>query len=195
MKKKWSRRKFLEAGIAGSMVLRGAPGAGFVPLSSPASQDKGRVASGLGDRHRKVLLAAMDELIPAGDGMPAASEAGVMEYLTGLVDTMPQLKAQLQKALDQLERISRRRFRKDILSLKRQERVEALKELERGDVASHFAALRDYVYEGYYLQPRVWGLLGYQFYATHVAGPRMKPFDESVLAQVRKMPKLYREVK
>ena len=29
---------------------------------------------------------------------------------------------------------------------------------------------------------------------TNESGPHMKPFDDSVLAKVRKMPKLYREV-
>ena len=55
-------------------------------------------------------------------------------------------------------------------------------------------ALRDLVYEAYYTQPRVWKLIGYEFNPTNEAGPHLKPFDESVLAQVKKMPRRYREV-
>ncbi len=194
MRKDWTRREFLGAGVSGSMVLRRDPGASFVPITYPPLQAKQR-ASGLSARQRNVLRAAADEIIPSADGMPAASEAGVMEYLDALVGSMPQLKGLLQKALDQLERISRRSFQKDFSSLERGQRVEALEELERRASPDLFATLRDYVYEGYYLRPKVWGLLGYQFYPTHGSGPRMKPFDEGVLAQVRKMPKLYREVK
>lgn len=80
------------------------------------------------------------------------------------------------------------------VGLPRAERIEALKEFERLDTQKLFSSLRDYVYEAYYTQPRVWKLIGYEFYATNKSGPPMKAFDESPLAQVRKKPKLYKEV-
>ena len=42
-------------------------------------------------------------------------------------------------------------------------------------------------------QPQIWKLIGYEFYPTDHQGPHMKPFDESVLAEVMKKPKFYRE--
>jgi hypothetical protein len=73
------------------------------------------------------------------------------------------------------------------------QRVEILTELETRS-SEVFAKLRDLVYESYYTQPSVWKLIGYELYPTNESGPQMKPFDDSVLAKVRKMPKLYREV-
>ncbi|MGH9938407.1 MAG: gluconate 2-dehydrogenase subunit 3 family protein, partial [Blastocatellia bacterium] len=58
-----------------------------------------------------------------------------------------------------------------------------------------FALLRDLVYEGYYTSPKAWPQLGYEFHPTSRRGPAMQPFDESILAQVRKRPKSYREAK
>jgi hypothetical protein len=66
--------------------------------------------------------------------------------------------------------------------------------LEKRTAPKCFSTLRDSVYEAYYIQPQVWKLIDYEFYPTDQPGPRMKPFDEAVLAQVRKLPKLYREV-
>jgi hypothetical protein len=73
--------------------------------------------------------------------------------------------------------------------------VDALKRLERRPPAELFATLRDFTYEAYYTRPKVWKLIGYEFYPTNQSGPRMEPFDEAVLAQVRKMPRLYREAR
>jgi hypothetical protein len=57
-----------------------------------------------------------------------------------------------------------------------------------------FKVLRDFTYEAYYLQPKVWKLIGYEFHPTNERGPSMKPFDESALGEVRKRPRYYREV-
>ena len=57
-----------------------------------------------------------------------------------------------------------------------------------------FAKLRDLVYESYYTQPSVWKLIGYELHPTNESGPNMSPFDDSVLAKVAKMRKLYREI-
>ena len=58
---------------------------------------------------------------------------------------------------------------------------------------AQFAVLRDFVYEAYYTQPQVWKLIDYQFHATDHEGPRMKPFDEAVIAKVRTKPVYFRK--
>ncbi len=140
----------------------------------------------------RVLRAAMDEIIPAADGMPAASAVGGVAYLDRLA-RQAQFKKQFEGVLAALGEASRRLFGKSFLALPRAERVTALAELEKA-VPESFRALRDCVYEAYYTRPQVWKLLGYESHLTNQAGPRMKPFDEAALAKVRKMPKLYREV-
>ncbi len=195
MKKKLSRRKFLKAGLSSTLVVSGGAAAGFVPTRlRAAGQAEKPVSPGFGRHARAVLRAAMDEIIPGSGSMPAASEVGGVEYLDKLAREAPEIKKDLEKSLAALDELSTKHFGKDFPSLSRADRVEALKKLEKQAPQEIFAGLRDYVYEAYYTRPQVWKLIGYEFHPTNQAGPNMKPFDESVLAEVRKKPKLYREV-
>lgn len=205
MNRKWTRRKFLETGLQGSVVVGSAvaagamPGtrAGAAPQTTPPP-DQGRTerrsarVSGLGQAQRELLQAAMDQIIPAGDGMPAASEVGGVEYLDRLASESPEIKVDLEKSLTALQGLSTKRLGKDFTALSPGDRVEALKKLE-GQQPEAFGMLRDYIYESYYTQSKVWKLIGYEFYPTNTGGPKMRSFDESVLTKVKMMPKLYRE--
>jgi hypothetical protein len=195
MKKSWTRRKFLESTLKSSIVAGGALGAGvIVPAepreSRPAEENTGVLVA----KQRKLLRVAMDEIIPAGNGMPAASEVGGVEYLARIARENPQIKRELQKSLAALAELSQEQFGKEFTSLSQPERVEALKKFEAQRPKQNFAKLRDHVYEAYYTQPKIWQQLGYSFYPTDGLGPKMRPFDPSSLDRVRKMGKLYREI-
>ena len=182
----FTRRRFLSTTVAGSLAVGAAHAKGGRVSLRPAS-------AGLDPRLRKSLRAIMDEIIPAGDGMPAASQAGGLEYLERVSRQEPQIGADLEQALHALERLTESRFHAGLASVTTSQRVEILTALETQS-SEVFARLRDHVYEAYYTQPKIWKLIGYDFYPTNESGPRMKPFDESVLSNVRKMPRLYREV-
>lgn len=186
MRRKLTRRKFLGASVAGALVLK---------TTSPdlAATFSGRARGPLTPGDQRTLRAAMDEIIPAGDGMPSASEAGGEAYLNRLATQDEPFCEQLKKSLSHLQQISSKQFGREFSRLPSDQRVSALRKLERTSPAD-FRALRDDVYESFYTQPRVWRLLGYEFYPTNSSGPYMKPFDESALAEVRKKPKHYREV-
>src|SRR5215472_13747331 len=177
---KLARRRFLSTTLGGWLALGGAPPkkVGQGP-SQPAS-------AGLDHRRRESLRAAMDEIIPRRDGMPAASDVGGLEYLERVGLAESEIAADLQQALDSLGRLSESRFRAAFAKLSSPQRVEILSALET-DSPEVFGRLRDHVYESYYTQPRVWKLIGYDFYPTNASGPHMKPFDDSLLAKVRKM--------
>jgi len=192
--KKWSRRKFLGTGVVGSIAIRGAAAAVLSSVHEEGKTQQPTSASGaLETRDRDSLRIAMDEIIPAGDGMPAASEVGGVDYLDKLAGRHKEAAKKLRESLGALERLSKERFKATFLSLSHEQRMQSLTALEKGDVGS-FKALRDYVYEAYYTRPAVWKLIGYEFHPTDELGPRMKPFDEAALAEVRKKPKYYREV-
>jgi hypothetical protein len=144
------------------------------------------------DKH-DFLRAVIDEIIPAGNGMPAASEAGVLAYLEHLADQNPDFGKTLVQSLGFLEELSQSQLHKKFLWLAPPQRVLVLQKMEKLRPDS-FSFLRDYTYEGYYTQPKIWSLMGYEFKPTNGAAPHMKPFDESILDQVRKKPKYYREV-
>jgi hypothetical protein len=190
VKKMLSRRSFLRAGLAGSLAIgSGAMVGSSVVAAAPDTTSSDRHDS---DKHT-LLRAVIDEIIPAGKGMPAASEAGVSRYLEGVADQDPDFRKALDQSLRTLEELSQSRLHKKFLWLATPERVLILQYMEKLRPES-FSFLRDYTYEGYYTQPKIWSLMGYQFKPTNGAAPHMKPFDESVLDRVRNKPKYYREV-
>ncbi len=195
MKKKWTRRKFLETGLKGSLVVGGAVG-GLRPAVAQRRVARPKLPwPGLDARERESLRAAMDELIPSGDGMPSASEVGGVDYLERLARELPDFRRDLEKALTTLEEVSQKLHGKSFSSLSGAERVEVLEQFERRAAPKIFASLRDSVCEAYYTNPQVWKLVGYELYPTNQPGPHMKPFDETMLAEVRKRPRLYREAR
>ncbi len=198
MKKRWTRRGFLQTSLGGTLSARSTL-AGVAlqnqiadAQSSPKTNEPGPAA--FTKPQRNLLRSAMDEIIPAADGMPAASEAGCDQYLEKVAAQSPDIRKNLTKSLAALDALSRKQFGQSFTDLPPASRIEALGKMEKGIDALHFGVLRDYVYEAYYLQPRVWKLIGYEFHPTNLGGPQMQPFDGSALAKVRKMPKLYREV-
>jgi hypothetical protein len=177
-RKRWTRRDFLEAG-SGTAAL--------VTFIQPAR------AAAFTTGERAALTAAMDEMIPAADGMPAASQVGGLDYLERVAPQIAGLHDRLRQGLAHLESESQRHFRRPFVKLSRARRVEVLQAVERFVAPEFFTTLRDFVYEAYYTRPEIWKRMGYEFYSTDHAGPHMKPFDESVLAQVKKRGKHYRE--
>ncbi len=151
------------------------------------------VSAALGPGQPESLRAAMGQIVPASDGMPAASAVGGLEYIARVCQQELQIRVDLEQALDALGRLSESRFHAAFASTSSAQQVATLTALE-AQSPDVFTKLRDLVYESYYTQPSVWKLIGYELHPTNESGPRMKPFDESVLTKVRKMPKLYREV-
>jgi hypothetical protein len=185
----WTRRKFLAASAAAPIVGPVAPELVTIVEAAP---EETRSSSALSEQERNALHAAMDEIIPAGDDMPAASEAGGLQYLKRLAAEDADVAADIRRSLAALDKCSERLFEKAFDLVAREARISALGRLET-TAPIEFTRLRDYIYEAYYTQPRVWKLIGYEFYPTDHPGPHMKPFDESILDEVRKRPKLYRE--
>jgi hypothetical protein len=171
----WSRRHFLSASLAAPLVT----------IEQASAQEAAAP-------EWKALLPVMDTIIPAGDGMPSASEVGGVAYIERLARKEPDMANQLNQSLRTLEALSGRRFERSFSELDEQDRIAALQEFER-DALPQFTLLRDTIYESYYTQPAIWKLIGYLPYPTDHQGPHLKPFDESLLADVRNRPKLYRD--
>jgi Gluconate 2-dehydrogenase subunit 3 len=195
MRGRLTRREFLQTGLSGSLVLASGVTPGFsYTRTNLSSNERALSETGFSQKDREILRAAIDEIIPAGDGMPAAGDVGAIEYLDQLIHEIPNLRQAFEKTLAVVKQISLKRFQKDFASLSREQRISVLRDLERQSSQDVFPVLRDSVYEAYYTQPRIWKLIGYDFHATNQHGPQMKSFDEILLAEVRKRPKLYREV-
>jgi hypothetical protein len=183
---KFTRRNLIEAGVLGSIAISTAGTVG-VP------QDKDRPTTVSDRSERDLLRVVMDEIIPAGEGMPAASEVGSVDHLDRLMSRDPQIAGRIRESVVLLERLSREQFQSSFGLLPHDKRLTVLKLFERRNAAS-FSSLRDFIYEAYYVQPRVWELVGYECFTTNGAGPRMTDFDENLLAKVKTKPRNYREV-
>src|SRR5262245_27022886 len=134
--RKFSRRAFLEAGAASSVAMVGSTAAALpVVQEPPAARPQGRgqapAASALEGQQRDLLRAAMDEIIPAGDGMPAASEAGGVEYLEQLARRDARSSKELRETLDAIESSTQTQLKTSFVSLSRPQRVEALTTFEK----------------------------------------------------------------
>lgn len=200
-----TRRRFLQTTMSSSVVAISSFDPGIIWAEAVQSD---RAASPFSAAQRETLGVAVDEIIPAGDGQPAAGEIGAVDYIDVLCGKVPELADTVRRALDRIEQISRSRFKRSFAKVAAAGRVRILQTFERESTragageglygssgANLFGLLRDLVYEAYYTNPKVWPALGYEFHPTHRRGPEMRPFDESVLARMKRQPKSYREVK
>jgi hypothetical protein len=190
MKTTWSRRRFVGSalqGVASVGVSRLAAGAS----SSTGAKSATSAAPAFLPEQRSTLAAAMDEIIPAAQGLPSASQAGCLDYLARAWPEDAGLRVELVKSLEAASESARAAFGREFDRLDSEGRIAALQRLEQSDPAA-FRSLRDTVYEAYYTRPEVWKRLGHEFYPPERPGPLPPPFDESLLARVRQMPRLYR---
>lgn len=204
MTKEFSRRRFLQQS-AKSSVLALSVGSIWAEVQKAGSAKPRSIFPAA---YRENLRAAADEIIPAADGMPAASQVGAVNYIEIVLAKVPKLKKQVQAALTQLDTHAQSLFKQSFAKVSSAEKVELLRAFQAQSErpksggtlyasapTNLFATLRDLVYEAYYTSPKVWPLLGYKFHPTNDAGPDMKPFDDTILAEIRKRPKNYREVR
>ena len=188
--KSLTRRAFLE--VAARQSMGASLAASFLLGSCDPSEDTPSTL-GLDRGSTDDFIGLIDEIISASDGMPAASEAGTLPYFELLGASDPGLGETVGESLSIVRSLASERFGESFSVLspdRRQETVAAFRET----APEMFGALRMYVYEGYYLQPRVWELLGYEPYPTMSAGPSMEPFDVTMLDRVRSMSQLFREI-
>jgi hypothetical protein len=171
-----TRRVFLGASTATPLLITA-----IRPAAHALPQDK-----------ETALKTVMDLFIPASDGMPSATEAGGLTYLETLMHRDKDAARDITNGLHVADAFSERSFNRPFTQLERHDQIAVLKGME--DTAlGVFDALRAYVYESYYIQPAIWKLIGYDLFPTDHRGPSLKPFDDSLVANVRKMPKLYRD--
>ena len=183
-----SRRKFIETSVLSQLAL--STGALNLFNYCTANETSSQV---LDSAMKKILKAAMDEIIPAGEGMPSASEVGGMNYLLKLWEQFPDQGKIVLSGLTDLNERSNKKFKKDFSEVSSEERTELLNFLEKEN-ATFFNMLRNYTYECYYLNPQVWKLIGYEPHPTLSSGPMMEPFDEKLLERVRSIPNKFENI-
>ena len=140
-----------------------------------------------------LLSTFADEIIPAADGMPAASEIGVARYIERVAGEDAGIAAPLREALAAIAHRAAEASAETFDLLPAPARVALLQAMEKDD-PDRFRTARDLVYEAYYTNPLVWKRLGYDFIEGNASGSPLEPFEEALLQRVRSLPRLYRVV-
>lgn len=128
-------------------------------------------------RERAVLAGLADVLIPAGAGMPAASEAGVADaWLDSVLESRPDL-------VDPLRGI-----------LARTDGVPALEAIELLHADGGFGVLAEIVPNAYYMNPAIRDRIGYPLQQSVPIDPAADedPEARALLASVRSRGTIYR---
>jgi len=130
------------------------------------------------DANERALLAALaDVLIPAGEGFPSASQAGVAgDGLDQVLSFRPDLADGLKKVLT---------------AARDHAPAEAIAELQRNDPIG-FGVLADLVPGAYFLNPQVRARLGYHGQGPRPIDPRPDYLDEGLLQGVLDRGPIYR---
>ncbi len=186
----WSRRKFSKAIFS----LQALVATGALNINMGCVQDEKKQGDViLGKTASKRLQLAMDEIIPASEKMPAASEVGGIDYIIKVLKEYPELIDGFDQVLASLNEISETVEDDDFENLNRPSRIAVLQKFEK-QKPEMFSVLQNFVYESYYINEKVWKLIGYEPYPTMSTGPEMEPFDKSMLERVKQMSSLYIKV-
>ena len=190
-KKLWTRRKFSKAILSLQALI--TSGILSAPIGcNPNKNDNN--GSSIEDKNRDILVMAMNEIIPQSDSMPSASQAGGLKYILDILNEHPGLAPGFTEVLNRLNAYAKEKQNDDFKNLSSQLRVDVLKhfELKQSEL---FSVLKHFVYESYYVNEKIWKLIGYEPYPTLSTGPEMEPFDENLLERVKNHTKLYIETK
>jgi hypothetical protein len=126
---------------------------------------------------RRALAKLVDELIPAGDGFPSASEAGVCrEGLDAVLTARPDLEAGLKELLGKAAK---------------SESVQVVDDLRSHDVAA-FGVLAEFAAAAYFMNPVVRQAIGYGGQNPHPIDPRSDYLDDDLLEPVIRRGPIYR---
>lgn len=190
MKDTWSRRRFTKAIISAQALI--ASGALVLPVACKES-DKIQGKSPLDKGQQEILKIAMDEIIPANDKMPSASQVGGLNYILNILDELPDLGPLFISLISKIEDQSFQKFDVEFSKINKQQRISVLILLEQS-APELFKVLKDFTYESYYTNESVYELISYESHPTGTSGPKMEAFDDKLLDRVKRSPKLYTKI-
>lgn len=141
----------------------------------------------------RILDRALDDLIPpSADGrLPGAGAVHLAPYLANALSPTPMLWDMIVESIDALEKMARARHERGFTALARDEQGKLLADL--GSSANAFPpVLMIHTFAGYYQQPAVLAVFGYESRPPHPRGYEMEPDDLSLLEPVRQRGRVYR---
>ena len=187
---KWSRRRFSKAVISAQLLL--VSGTLALPLAC-AKPKKDERDLPLDNSQQETLKFAMDEIIPANEKMPSASDIGSVTYVLNIMEELPDLHPLFQSLTDKIEAHSLQNSNSSFSDSNKKERAKILINFELTE-PELFKVLKDFTYESYYTNEKVFELIKYEPHPTGTLGPKMEPFNEKLLERVKGIPPMYTKI-
>ena len=146
----------------------------------------------LSRQQRALLSAVLDRIVPANDGLPGAGELGVAEHVDGVAGLSRRTRRLLSDGLKAIDVSSVRTYSRGFADLPDEDKVGVLKQVE-SERPDFFQSLVQQTYAGYYTNPRVLRAKGLRLLPPQPGGFELDEFDVSLLDNVRKRGKAYRD--
>ena len=144
-------------------------------------------------RHQRALLGAiLDSVVPANGNISGAGGLGVAEYVEGFAGLMPSTRNLLSKGLKAVDATSARKYSSNFIDLPDGDKVDVLKQVESENTA-FFDFIVQWTYAGYYTHSSVVRANTLPQLPPQPEGFEMGEFDTSLLENVRKRGKVYRD--
>ena len=144
---------------------------------------------------QRALRCVLDQIIPpsADAKMPGAGEIGLVAYIEQALQKTPDLGPMIAEGLAAADGLAAGRGAQDFASLPEAQRSQVLEELSTTH-PGFLPTLTFHTYVGYYQQPRIAAALGMEAHPPYPKGFPMEAGDLSLLDEVKKRPKMFREV-
>ncbi len=145
----------------------------------------------LDQSQREILASALNRLIPPSGAMPGAGDLGLSAFVEGAVGGNPRQRRLLTDGLAQLEIAASRQGGSGFGQLEGETQDAVLREIQ-SQTPVFFDALLRQCYNGYYTNPQVLDLIGYQTPSpeTYV----YQPLDETLLEPQRQRAPFWTQV-
>lgn len=134
----------------------------------------------LSEEQRRLLVAALDRIVPPNGVLPGAGGLGVDAAIDRTLALTPRLRRLFLDGLAEIAVTSERETGRDFLALDTSTQEAVLRTVEEAEPA-FFAALVEHAYRGYYVQPEVYAAIGYTMRPPQPLGHELAPWREELL--------------
>ncbi len=141
---------------------------------------------------RVALKALMDRIIPPVDDLPGAGSMGLAPEVERISGKVPRLQESLARVMGAVSLDLHAHARGGFTSLSPEQQDEAIRTIESA-LPDEFANFLELVYLAYYGDSRVHKRIGWHGRPPQPEGYDLEPFDDSVLANMRKRKPFWRK--
>ena len=139
-----------------------------------------------------LLRDVLNRIVPAEDDFPGAGDLGIASYVHGVAAESAALADLFVAGLARIQTVAAVDTGKGFQNLSPEEKDGVLQRVEQ-EQPDFFMALVQHAYNGYYTNPAIFPLIGYEGHPPQPLGYAMKPFDPALLENVRKRAPFYRQ--